>query len=240
MKRENAIAYGLAGLAAILVVAIIAAVLFARISEQRRAADRYRAWSDRLVHETIRLGLTKHGAQIEEFVIHCPNATLNEAMTAFFNIVQGCPGESVERQIGVARHAAKLAFTMEEKQFAELCRLCGTIARLAPEKPEDDPVDMGLDFSNVQQILRGWTQRPRDHWGLVPRGVKGPDHRRSMGNGYGGGTKRGQGWDVDIPLRLCGEIWEAGSRGLERNNEIGSPVGIRESAGARTHLAACA
>src|SRR5881409_4009955 len=107
MKRVNAVAYVLAGLAVILV----GTLLPARVAEQRRAADQYRKWSERFVHESMRLGLTKHGAQIEQFVMHCPGATPDQAMAAFFNVVQGCPEESVERQIGVAGHAAKLAFT---------------------------------------------------------------------------------------------------------------------------------
>lgn len=153
MKRWKIFALALGGLAALLLVAIVAAVMGGKTGEQRRAAEQYAKWSARFVHEATRLGLLKDGPRIEEFVMHCPGATPDQAMTAFFNVVQGCPEQRVERQIGVAGHAAKLAFMMDEQHFAELCRLCGIISQMAPDKPDDDPVDMAvMIFQNFNKF----------------------------------------------------------------------------------------
>jgi len=98
----------------------------------------------RFVSNLVRAGLVEHGDEIEEFIQSVEAATSADAATAFFAVVEGCPDEPLSRQMGITRHVARTVVLFEEPQFVEFCKLCGDVAELAPELPDDDVADVSI------------------------------------------------------------------------------------------------
>lgn len=139
-------------LMAIFVVLVLFMLAGCGESKQAKGHREFNKW---LVSEVSRAGLIEHGSEIEAFVSDVKGLTPKDAAVALLSIAEGCPKEQLSRQFAIVRHIAPVRPMFDDQRFRELCKLCGSMASMAPSMADDDIADMGLlVFKHFQKFTR--------------------------------------------------------------------------------------